>query len=176
MVLTVSFALSLVTGLSCHHPRVMQSIVASLTPASGRQDHTISPSATRAFVWCAVASIASSVQRFVTIAKRPSCGQKTRGKMLVICPTLQAKGAATHWHDGQITLRRLSDCQLTKIARSASRHKADLGSELAYVCFGPRLCENPTDGMISVLNRGGTDEGFRSRGGSPAGDAVAGMP
>ncbi len=29
MVLTVSFALSLVTGLFCHHPRAMQSIVAS---------------------------------------------------------------------------------------------------------------------------------------------------
>ena len=44
MVLTVSFALSLVTGLSCHHrPR---SLPANLTPASGRQDHTTSPSAT----------------------------------------------------------------------------------------------------------------------------------
>ena len=29
MVLTVSFVLSLVIGLSCHHPRAMQSIVAS---------------------------------------------------------------------------------------------------------------------------------------------------
>ena len=45
MVLTVSFALSLVTGLSCHHrPR---SLPANLTPASGRQDHTTSPSAGR---------------------------------------------------------------------------------------------------------------------------------
>jgi hypothetical protein len=29
MVLTVSFALSLVIGLSCHHPGVMRSIIAS---------------------------------------------------------------------------------------------------------------------------------------------------
>jgi hypothetical protein len=29
MVLTVSFVLSLVIGLSCHHPRAMRSIVAS---------------------------------------------------------------------------------------------------------------------------------------------------
>jgi hypothetical protein len=49
MVLTVSFVLSLVTGLFCHHPRSRcESIVAELTPASGRQDHTTSPSASRA--------------------------------------------------------------------------------------------------------------------------------
>ena len=45
-----------------------------------------------------------------------------------------------------------------------------------HVRSGSRLCENPTDAMIPLLNRGGNDEGFRSRGGSPAGDAVAGMP
>ena len=43
MVLTVSFALSLVTGLCCHHRLRIES--ANLTPASGRQDHTTSPSA-----------------------------------------------------------------------------------------------------------------------------------
>jgi len=46
MVLTVSFALSPVTGLVCHrHRRKLPS--ANLTPASGRQDHTTSPSASR---------------------------------------------------------------------------------------------------------------------------------
>jgi hypothetical protein len=44
MVLTVSFALSPVTGLSCHR-RLRKSPSANLTPASGRQDHTTSPSA-----------------------------------------------------------------------------------------------------------------------------------
>ena len=43
MVLTVSFELSLVTGLFCHHRLRIES--ANLTPASGRQDHTTSPSA-----------------------------------------------------------------------------------------------------------------------------------
>src|ERR1700719_1456809 len=44
MVLTVSFALSSVTGLVCHrHRRKLP--LANLTPASGRQDHTTSPSA-----------------------------------------------------------------------------------------------------------------------------------
>jgi hypothetical protein len=44
MVLTVSFVLSPVTGLSCHR-RLQDHRLASLTPASGRQDHTTSPSA-----------------------------------------------------------------------------------------------------------------------------------
>ena len=44
MVLTVSFALSPVTGLSCHR-RSRKSPCENLTPASGRQDHTTSPSA-----------------------------------------------------------------------------------------------------------------------------------
>jgi len=51
MVLTVSSALSLVTGLFCHHRQLRcVSIVANLTPASGRQDHTASPSAIASFV------------------------------------------------------------------------------------------------------------------------------
>jgi hypothetical protein len=49
MVLTVSFALSLMTGLCCHH-RLQNEIPQSLTPASGRQDHTTSPSASARFV------------------------------------------------------------------------------------------------------------------------------
>ncbi|HLH73412.1 MAG TPA: hypothetical protein VKX96_09010, partial [Chloroflexota bacterium] len=51
MVLTVSFVLSLVIGLSCHHRRRdAQNIIADLTPASRRQDHTTSPSAFVPFV------------------------------------------------------------------------------------------------------------------------------
>ena len=45
MVLTVSFVLSPVTGLIVTVIRVMRSIIANLTPAPGRQDHTTSPSA-----------------------------------------------------------------------------------------------------------------------------------
>jgi hypothetical protein len=52
MVLTVSFALSLVTGLVCHHRLRIQ--FANLTPASGRQDHTTSPSASGALVRSAI--------------------------------------------------------------------------------------------------------------------------
>jgi hypothetical protein len=80
-------------------------ISADLIPASGYQDATTSPSATDTFVRCAIASTASPAQRLVTIAKRPSCGQKTRGEVPVICPTSQAKLPAAHWHDGQIRWR-----------------------------------------------------------------------
>jgi hypothetical protein len=64
MVLTVSFVLSPVTGLFVTVIRVMRSIIANLTPAPGRQDHTTSPSADRAlFVKSASASTASRTQR-----------------------------------------------------------------------------------------------------------------
>src|SRR5882724_10348348 len=46
MVLTGSFALSPVIGLVCHRHR-RKLVFANLTPASRRQDHTTSPSATQ---------------------------------------------------------------------------------------------------------------------------------
>ena len=46
MVLTVSFVLSPVTGLCCHRRLADRS--ANLMPASGHQNHTTSPSASRA--------------------------------------------------------------------------------------------------------------------------------
>ena len=49
MVLTVSFVISPVTGLSCHR-RCTELLPRNLTPASGRQDHTTSPSAISALV------------------------------------------------------------------------------------------------------------------------------
>jgi len=59
MVLTVSFALSPVIGLSCHR-RSRKSSCENLTPASRRQDHTTSPFALVPFVKSAAASTASS--------------------------------------------------------------------------------------------------------------------
>jgi hypothetical protein len=51
MVLTAYSALSLVTGLYCHHrQRDAAGIIANLMPASGHQDHTASPSALARFV------------------------------------------------------------------------------------------------------------------------------
>ena len=58
MVLTASFVLSPVIGLSCHR-RQRKFASANLTPASRRQDHTTSPSAITALRQQHVASIAS---------------------------------------------------------------------------------------------------------------------
>src|SRR5712664_2627981 len=100
MVLTASFVLSPVTGLVCHrHQRILAVSVrsdrhasANLTPASGRQDHTTSPSAasslvstlydrsriqrTRPAIPRAQNAAASTASRpaFVTIMIRPSVG------------------------------------------------------------------------------------------------------
>jgi hypothetical protein len=72
MVLTVSFALSLVIGLFVTVAGGIAS--ANLTPASRRQDHTTSPSAPVPFVSSTSASTASR-PAFVTIAIAPRLGR-----------------------------------------------------------------------------------------------------
>jgi hypothetical protein len=74
MVLTVSFALSLVSRALLPPSRVQRvSVVTHLTPASGRQDHTTSPSAfADAFVLRTESVHRIPHSTFVTIAKRPS--------------------------------------------------------------------------------------------------------
>jgi hypothetical protein len=73
MVLTVSFVLFLATGLCCHHHQCNAAgIVTNLTPASGRQNHTTSPSASRALRLCAPPRPPHPASTFVTIAIRPS--------------------------------------------------------------------------------------------------------
>jgi hypothetical protein len=118
MVLTVSFVLSPVTGLFCHrHPRIKvlskpgraDLTSANLTPASGRQDHTTSPSATTSLVRSLcdrsqafrlalqphraqnAAASTASLPASVTIAIRPSGGVGWREFVEMICPTGEAK-------------------------------------------------------------------------------------
>jgi len=78
MVLTVSFVLFLVIGLFCHHRRRI--ISADLTPASRRQNHTTSPSASRT-----IRQRRQSVHRiphptFVTIGQTSLCSGRDGGK------------------------------------------------------------------------------------------------
>jgi hypothetical protein len=56
---TAYFVLSLAIGFFVTIIRVMRSIIANLTPASGRQNHTTSPSASAPFVDSASTSTAS---------------------------------------------------------------------------------------------------------------------
>jgi hypothetical protein len=76
MVLTVSFALSLVTGLVATIAGGNM-ISANLTPASGRQDHTTSPSALVPFVKGTIGVHRIPFPTSVTIASRPSLGNET---------------------------------------------------------------------------------------------------
>src|SRR6202165_3167364 len=79
---TAYFVLSPATGLSCHRrPRKLP--FANLTPASGRQDHTSSPSASAPFVIGASASTASR-PAFVTIMIRPSLWGGTGSDIVLI--------------------------------------------------------------------------------------------
>ncbi len=70
---------------------VMRSIIADLTPASGRQDHTALPYATALLVSQRNRVHRNPVPRFVTIAKRPSSWAGMRRFKPLICPTRRAK-------------------------------------------------------------------------------------
>jgi hypothetical protein len=83
---TAYSALSPVTGLSCHrHPRKVL-LLANLTPASGRQDHTASPSAPPAIV-CRRLRVHRIPPRVRDDREPPLSSGETRGVMPVICPT-----------------------------------------------------------------------------------------
>jgi hypothetical protein len=88
MVLTASFVLSPVTGLSCHrHKPQCVSIAAGLISASGYQDHTTSPSALRCLRLAHRKASTASRPTFVTMANAP-LSEAGRGKLVVvICPT-----------------------------------------------------------------------------------------
>src|SRR4030081_3003182 len=76
VVLTVSFVLSPATGLSCHcRPRKFP--FANLTPASGRQDHTTSPSASALFVQQRL-RVHRIPCRVDDVGQRPSPGKDAR--------------------------------------------------------------------------------------------------
>ncbi len=83
---TAYSALSPVTGLSCHrHPREVL-LPANLTPASGRQDHTASPSARLAFV-CRKLRVHRIPPRVRDDREPPLSSGETRGARALICPT-----------------------------------------------------------------------------------------
>jgi hypothetical protein len=64
-------------------------VAANLTPASGRQNHTTSPSACRAFV-CRATSVHRIPPRVHDDREPPLCGAGRGGLLKVICPSAQA--------------------------------------------------------------------------------------
>jgi len=84
---TAYFALSLVTGLFCHHHSPdAEASFSSLAPASGRQDHTTSPSA-RACVRRSQAPRPPHPTARSWRAQRPSHRVRRGELVALICPT-----------------------------------------------------------------------------------------
>jgi hypothetical protein len=114
MVLTVSFVLSPVTGLVCHR-RLRKFLFANLTPASGRQDHTTSPSASAPFVKGAARVHRIPRSTSVTIRETPLC-EAGRGELVeMICPTAKAEYFSRGDWTTQITLIRLNKSLVSRI-------------------------------------------------------------
>ena len=86
MVLTVSFALFLVNRAYLP-PSPCGSSPQDLTPASGRQNHTTSPSACRLTRQLKRKRPSHPALTLVTIARRPLGERETRESMHLICPT-----------------------------------------------------------------------------------------
>jgi hypothetical protein len=104
MVLTVSFVLSPAIGLSCHrHPR----FGANLTPASRRQDHTTSPSASRAVRQTALSASTASRSALMTLANAPLWLEMARLSAIDLpdgaSEIFFAQGMDEFLPDGQIT-------------------------------------------------------------------------
>src|ERR1700674_3975918 len=131
MVLTVSFALSPVTGLCCH--RRLRILPRSLTPASGRQDHTTSPSALASLVLRRSPRPPHPAPTSVTIAIRPSYGCGMCESIKLFLPNREAKYFLRRGLDsefakqpvGQIS-RANSDVVPAKAGTTENRQRAGL--------------------------------------------------
>src|ERR1700749_751048 len=66
-------------------------LLKNLTPASGRQNHTTSPSASHAVRQKRIRAPRIPRPASVTIASRPSCGRETGELVEMICPTTKAE-------------------------------------------------------------------------------------
>jgi hypothetical protein len=100
---TVSFVVSLVIGLSCHHRR--QFIFADLIPASRYQDATTSPSASPAFVLRQRQRPPLPAPNVPDDAQRPSDRARDGGESASDLPDVATRRPATNQHDGQISRR-----------------------------------------------------------------------
>src|SRR5450755_4201278 len=83
----------------------------NLAPASGRQNHTTSPSAQTPLVAQSIAPgdvRPSHPAPNVRDDREPPLflGCETSESIVLICPTTQCQGCATHWHDGRSMLMR----------------------------------------------------------------------
>src|SRR6266481_6989919 len=120
-------------------PPSLTSLPVNLTPASGRQDHTTSPSAKASFVEHAFAhlmppaSTASPSPTFVTIASRPSFGDETL--LIYRCFYLFAKRNIFGKGDGQPRDKIDVDLPVGQITQPALRHAHSMRSGICARAF-----------------------------------------
>jgi hypothetical protein len=115
---TAYIALSPVTGLVCHR-RLRKLPLAGLTPASGRQDHTTSPSASALSSEAPPASIASR-PAFVTITSRPSV-RRDAGDVLLIWACGEAEYFSRRgWTVSEVIADQLGDLPDRQIGQRIS--------------------------------------------------------
>src|ERR1700726_2182356 len=109
--------LSPVLGLFGHrHPRKFP--FTNLTPASGCQDHTTSPSASDAVVYDII-RVHRILPRVDDVGQRPSFGTGRRkftadlGQAISIISEIRKPAPATNWHDGLLAASELSSARAT---------------------------------------------------------------
>ena len=127
---TAYFVLSPVTGLSCHRRLRMTDasrtrsgemhLAQSLTPASGRQDHTTSPSATISAKGLAGPRAARRVlAKTVSSAVRPRAGRSLTGRPALRSHCAPDTVASIASHRAFVTTR---ETPLARVRRAESNH------------------------------------------------------
>jgi hypothetical protein len=95
---------------ACLPPSSAELLPRDLTPASGRQDHTTSPSASSARRPQAPSASTASRLASVTIASRPSV-RRDGAESAADLGLKSMTPIAADWHDGQISVRRWHPAQ-----------------------------------------------------------------
>jgi hypothetical protein len=158
MVLTVSFVL-LGTGLSCSH-RTRDHHLTCLTPASGCQDHTTSPSAKTPFVRTSDRARRQSVHRspasrVVTIAMRPSSSRRDARRIHIFLENGSKIFSREDWmtESSQSALTRLANFDFFARGIVDSPRHAMAGSTRSIGQFGRISCP-PLPLPLSAIRRG----------------------
>jgi hypothetical protein len=96
------------TGFIVSVAGAMRSIVAGLTPASGRQDRMALPYATVSFVFSTLSRPSHPAPNVCDDRETPLMWARDGADS---AGDLGRRSTAAHWHDGQITCRAVTLCQ-----------------------------------------------------------------
>jgi len=123
------------TGFIVSVAGAMRSIVASLTPASGRQDRMALPYATVSFVFSTLSRPSHPAPNVRDDRETPLMRARDVADS---AGDLGRRSTAAHWHDGQITCRALTVGQGHAVIPGASAAKDPVKS-ITTIEFGAAL-------------------------------------